>query len=67
MNRDRIAMIISSGLVGWGLFAIVGAAWRNRSLTEGGAEILLAIAGALGASLTAYFVTKPDKKDGEDK
>jgi hypothetical protein len=57
-NRDRVAIVIAAGLVGWGLLAIAGAAWRNQSFTEGGGEILLAIAGGLGASLAAYFATK---------
>jgi hypothetical protein len=57
-SKDRVAIVIAAGLVGWGLLAIGGAAWRNRSFTEGGAEILLAIAGGLAASLAAYFATR---------
>jgi hypothetical protein len=57
-NRDRVAIVIASGLVAWGGIAIVCLAWRNKSFTEGGGEILLAIAGGLGASLAAYFATR---------
>jgi hypothetical protein len=57
-NRDRVAIVIAAGLVSWGLIAIAAAAWRNRSFTEGGGEILLAIAGGLGASLAAYFAMR---------
>lgn len=59
--RDRVAIIVAAGLVGWGLVAIAAAAWRNKSFTDSGGEILLAIAGALGASLSAYFATHNDK------
>jgi len=59
--RDRVALIIAAGLVGWGLIAIIAAAWRNKNFTEGGGEILLAIAGGLGASLAAYFATHNNK------
>jgi hypothetical protein len=57
-SKDRVALVIAAGLVGWGLFAIAGAAWRNKSFTEGGGEILLAIAGGLASSLAAYFATR---------
>ena len=56
--RDRVALIIASGLVVWGLFMIVGLAWRNRSISEAGGELLLAVAGGLSASLAAYFATR---------
>jgi hypothetical protein len=56
--RDRVALIISAGLIAWGIVAIGCLAWRNKSFTEGGGEILLAIAGGLSASLAAYFATK---------
>jgi hypothetical protein len=57
-SRDRVAIAIAVGLVSWGLIAIIALAWRNKNFTEGGGEILLAIAGALGASLAAYFATR---------
>jgi hypothetical protein len=63
--RDRVAFVIAAGLVGWGLVAIVSVAIRNRSFTESGGEILLAIAGALGSSLAAYFATRNDRNGKE--
>jgi hypothetical protein len=63
-SRDRVAIAIAVGLVSWGALAIIALAWRNKSFTEGGGEILLAIAGGLGASLAAYFATK---RNGDGK
>jgi hypothetical protein len=57
-NRDRVAIIIAAGLISWGVIGIAALAWRNKNFTEGGGEILLAIAGGLGASLAAYFATR---------
>ena len=57
-TRDRVALIIAAGLISWGIIAIGGLAWRNKSFTEGGGEILLAIVGGLGASLAAYFAVR---------
>ena len=54
-ERDRIAFVIAVGLLAWGLAMIGMIAWRNRSLSEGGGEIFLAIAAGLVAALTAYF------------
>ena len=56
--RDRVALVIATGLVTWGICTIAGIWWRGKSLSEGGGEILLAVAGGLTASLTAYFATK---------
>ena len=64
--RDRVAIVIAIGLVTWGIMAIAGAAWRNRSFTEGGGEILLAIVGGLGASLAAYFATRHNRNDDKN-
>jgi hypothetical protein len=61
-TRDRTAIVIAAGLVSWGLVAILCAAWRNKNFTEGGGEILLAIAGGLGASLAAYFAMRNNGK-----
>jgi hypothetical protein len=61
-NRDRVALVIAVGLVSWGLVAIICVAWRNKSFTEGGGEILSLIAGSLGSALTAYFVTRNNGK-----
>jgi hypothetical protein len=65
-NRDRVAIVIAAGLVSWGGIAIVALAWRNKNFTEGGGEILLAIAGGLGASLATYFAIS-NKKNGNGK
>ena len=62
-SRDRIALVIAAGLVAWGVIAIVAVAWRNKSFTESGGEILLAIAGGLSASLAAYFATRNNHKE----
>ena len=59
--RDRVALVIAIGLVTWGVLTILGIWWRGRTISEGGGEILLAVAGGLTASLTAYFATKNDK------
>ena len=56
--RDRVAIIIATGLVAWGLFMIIGLTVRNKSITEAGGELLLAVAGGLSASLAAYFATR---------
>ena len=56
--KDRVAIVIAAGLVAWGLCTIGGIWWNGKSLSEGGGEILLAVAGGLTASLTAYFATK---------
>ena len=56
--RDRVAIIIAIGLVAWGIFMIAGLAWRNKSISESGGELLLAVAGGLSASLAAYFATR---------
>jgi hypothetical protein len=56
--KDRIALVISAGLISWGLVMIAGIAWRNRSLSEGGGEIFLAIATGLATALGAYFATR---------
>ncbi len=64
-NRDRVALIIAAGLVSWGLVAIVAAAWRNKSFTESGGEILGLIAGTLGSSLAAYFALRGNNKNGD--
>jgi hypothetical protein len=53
--RDRIAFVIATGLIGWGLFAIIGATLHGKNLAEAGGEILGLIAGGLSASLAAYF------------
>ena len=55
--RDRIALVIAVGLVSWGLAMLGLLAWTNRSLSEGGGEIFLAIAAGLVAALTAYFAS----------
>lgn len=55
---DRVALIIASGLVAWGIAMIAGLAWRNKSISEGGGELLLAVAVGLTSSLTAYFATR---------
>lgn len=61
--RDKVAIIIAAGLISWGVLAIGGLAWRNKSFTEGGGEILLAIVGGLAAALAAYFaVTRNNNK-----
>ena len=59
--RDRVALVIAIGLVTWGVLTILGIGWHGRTISEGGGEILLAVAGGLTASLTAYFATKNDK------
>jgi hypothetical protein len=61
--RDRTALVIASGLIAWGIIAIVAVAWRNKNFTESGGEILLAIAGGLSASLAAYFATRGNGKN----
>lgn len=58
MWRDRIAAIIATGLVAWGLVLMLGLVWRGGKLSEGGGEIFLAIATGLVASLGMYFATK---------
>ena len=60
--RDKVAFIIAIGLVTWGALMILGLAWRNKSVTEAGGEILLAVAGGLSASLAAYFATRNNHK-----
>ena len=62
--RDRVALIIASGLVTWGVVAIIAVAWRNKSFTDSGGEILLAIAGGLSASLATYFATRNNNNGG---
>ena len=63
--RDRVAIVIACGLIAWGVLAIAGAAWRNKSFTDSGGEILLAIVGGLGASLAAYFAVRNNDKNGK--
>ena len=56
--RDRIALIIAVGLLTWGVIAIGGAVWRNKTMTKGGAEFFVAIGGALVAALVTYLASK---------
>lgn len=56
--KDRIALVVVVGLITWGILTIGGAIYRNRSLTEGGAEWFIAIGGALAAMLVTYFTSK---------
>ena len=57
-SRDQVAFVIAIGLVTWGVFMIIALAWRNKSISEAGGELLLAVAGGLSASLAAYFATR---------
>jgi hypothetical protein len=63
--RDRVALVIAVGLTSWGVFAILAAAWRNKSLGEAGGEILGLIAGGLSASLAAYFTRNNNNNNGD--
>ena len=56
--KDRIAAIIAAGLVCWGLVLMIGLVWNQKSLSESGGEIFLAIATGLVAALGMYFATK---------
>lgn len=54
--------MVATGLITWGLLAIGGSIYRNRSLTEGGAEFFVAIGGAMAAMLVTYFTTRNGDK-----
>jgi hypothetical protein len=56
--RDRIALTIAAGLVGWGLVALILVGWKGRALSEVGGQGLLAIGGGLVSALSAYFATR---------
>lgn len=56
--KDRIAAIIATGLVSWGLVLMIGLVWNKQPLSESGGEIFLAIATGLVAALGMYFATK---------
>lgn len=53
-----MALVIAVGLITWGLLTIGGSIYRNRSLTEGGAEFFVAIGGAMAAMLVTYFTSR---------
>jgi hypothetical protein len=57
-NRDRVALVVASGLVAWGIVSLTIIAVNGRPLSEVGGQALLAIGGGLVASLAAYFATK---------
>ena len=61
--RDIVAITIAVGLTSWGLVLMVGLGWRNKSLSEGGGEIFLAIATGLVASLATYMALQ--NKNGD--
>lgn len=65
--KDRIALVIATGLVTWGLVMMVGVVWRDRPMSEGAGEIFLAIATGLVAALGVYFATKNGGKPPTDK
>ena len=61
--KDRVAMVVAVGLITWGVIALGGMVWRNKSLTEGGAEFFVAIGGAMVAMLVTYFASKNNHND----
>lgn len=60
--KDRAALIIASGLIAWGLVMMVSLAWRNKSMSEGGSEIFMAVATGLCTALGAYFARNGNGK-----
>jgi hypothetical protein len=56
--RDRVALIIASGLVAWGVVMIIGSAWRGQPISTTSGEIFLAVATGLCTALGAYFATR---------
>ena len=56
-------MVVAVGLITWGVIALGGMVWRNKSLTEGGAEFFVAIGGAMVAMLVTYFASKNNHND----
>lgn len=56
--KDRIALVITVGLITWGLVLMGGLIWNKKSLSDSGGEIFLGIATGLVTALGAYFATK---------